>query len=212
MLHHLKIDKSFKHHLLSVWLLFLCISTSFSQNEADSFAYLNIDTVTIAASQNELCYTTFTSSPFHKGSLRYNVSTDTFVNFPLCIKVNNEKNIPMRIDSVIWKINELHSDDSFVFNIFYNGKLYQSCVSNRRKSRKNQVVFTFDKNLFFPQGISYFSFAIKNSQFLSVATNYKTKGYEYSFNKEENIFTLSNNPSLMNMGVPQIKLFYSLVN
>jgi len=210
-----------KNSLLLLLLLSFSI-IAFSQTEKPQKAVITLPEINVVADKidHPLVFSTFTWSPFKTSGIQY-VESEVYVgsmhNFGIAaIKVDNDHDLIMRIDSLYIKGKGLDSNSiKLFFSVYQNGKLYASSLPKLRHSGKRINKFVFEKELLLPKGVSYFSFSFSAKKVMpfKIYTNRNIEGYLYSYNTTNDIFKLLDPMNKLDVGIycPQIKLFYTLV-
>lgn len=189
------------------------ISTVKAQEKA-VFRVTTLKEVEVRANKKNIpVFSTFTKKLFisTKTNIAYAKGGD--FNCPVAIKIENY-HLKTRIDSIKVKSERMDIKNmDFAINIFSDNKLADKVNITNIKQNGKEFTLTLTKETFLPFDISYISYAysIKDQADFNLYSNQKVNGYLYSYNKEKNEFKLLEEEALPDIPVPQIEIYYTVI-
>jgi|GEM_PF-1200569 len=223
-----------RNHLIRILIMVACCLPcihSFAQFNVDTAltidtvstmdTVLTMDTVevtTLRKNSRHGVFSTFSNTLLNRTVFSLNENgnnTQTGAhNFPVCLSVQNRYSL-VRMDSLYLKGTAMDTGKiNMIFRIFNNDTLYSYSRPGRIIRSHHTNVIVFEKELYFPKGLSYcsFEFEVKENIPFRFFCNRKIKGFWYNYNSVTGEFRILNmDESGPQTGSPQMKLFYTVI-
>ena len=194
--------------------LFFTISKARAQEKA-TFKVTTLKGVDVKANKSKIpVFSTFTKKLFSSTKTHLSYTQGGDFNCPVAIKIENY-HLKTRIDSIKIKCERLDIQHlNFAINIFSDSKLADRVNIATVKQNGKEFTLTPAKETFLPFNVSYLSYAysIENESNFNLYSNQKVSGYLYSYNKDRDEFKLLEEAGLPEIPVPQIEIYYTVLD